>query len=116
MRVIALATPANSEIMDSRSGSPMRRAASANSIVNTITGNIAPLAAALITFVGTIDVSHDPKPGTFAEQLASAGSGVATLFEPAMLTRLADVLGNQLPLLSLQPGVQAMANGLPVIE
>ena len=70
MRVIALAMPLNSAIRDSRSAASMRRAASANTSVNTMSGNTAPSAAALMTFAGMSDVNHDPTPESFATDAA----------------------------------------------
>ena len=63
-----------------------------------------------------VNLIHYPRGESLAEQLAEAGTGVAASMQPVALTRIAEALGDAGLLLTLEPGVQALADGVPVIE
>jgi len=63
-----------------------------------------------------VELVHYPKGEGLADQLAEVGAHVAARMQPAAITRLADALGSSALELTLEPGVQAVAASVPVIE
>ena len=63
-----------------------------------------------------VQLVHYPQSGSVAEAIANAGSTVSTAMQPVALTRIADALGDTASLLTLDPGVQAVAESIPTIE
>jgi len=59
---------------------------------------------------------HYPRGESLAEQIAEAGAGVAASMQPLVITRVAETLGDSALMLTLDPGVLAVADGVPVIE
>jgi protease-4 len=63
-----------------------------------------------------VKLVHYPRGESFAEQLAEAGMAARASTEPAVIARLAALLGDKAALLELEPGIQAVAETLPDIE
>lgn len=63
-----------------------------------------------------VTLSHYPRAEGMAAQLEQIGAGVAMSMLPESAARIVEQLGGSAQLLTLKPGVQAVANGLPVVE
>jgi protease-4 len=63
-----------------------------------------------------VKLVHYPTGDGLADRLGDAGAGFAQSMQPAVVTAIARVLGDAGLLLSLDPGVAAVADGVPVIE
>jgi protease-4 len=63
-----------------------------------------------------VKLVHYPIGDSVADRFGEAGAGFAQSMQPAVVTAIARVLGDAGVLLSLDPGVAAVADGVPVIE
>jgi protease IV len=63
-----------------------------------------------------VTLIHYPTGDGLADRLGDAGVGLAQSMQPAVVTAIARVLGETGALLALDPGVLAVADGIPVIE
>jgi protease-4 len=72
--------------------------------------------AAGIHDIDKVTLVHYPTGDGISDRLSDAGAGFAQSMQPAVVTAIARVLGDAGTLLSLDPGVLAIADGMPVIE
>lgn len=63
-----------------------------------------------------VTLVHYPTGDGVADRLADAGAGFAHAMQPPVMTGIARVLGDSAALLALEPGVLAVADGVPSIE
>lgn len=72
--------------------------------------------AAGIHDIDQVQLRHYPRGDGLAEQVAEIGAGAAAALQPPLLSHLADRLGTTADLLVVEPGVLAIADGVPVVE
>jgi len=72
--------------------------------------------AAKIHDTDKVNLVHYPKSENLADRILEISSGATAALQPPLLTSIANVLGDAGALLMLEPGVQTIADGLPVIE
>ncbi len=63
-----------------------------------------------------VQLRHYPRGEGLAGRIAEIGAGATAALQPPLLARLADRLGGAADLLMLEPGVLAVADGVPVVE